>query len=74
MAKKYSRLLGLVLVLGALIALWFYLPGLSRARVSRSGIALMTTANMRQVAMSYLITGLAAGFGLALLLWPYKEK
>jgi hypothetical protein len=74
MSKKYSRLLGLVLVLGALIALWFFLPGLFHVRMSNSGFALISIDRIRQIALDYLVAGLAAGFGLALLLWPYKDK
>lgn len=74
MAKNYSRWLGLVLVVGALIALWFFLPELSRGKVSKSGVALMTASSLRYISMCYLVSGLAAGFGLALLLWPFKGK
>jgi hypothetical protein len=74
MSKKYSRLLGLVLVLGALIALWFFMPGFFQVRMSNSGLAVMSIDRIRHIAMGYLLAGLAAGFGLALLLWPYKDK
>ena len=70
MTRKFSRILGAVLLGSALLALCCFLPQLFPTRVSESGFTIIKYSAVTQIALRYLCTGLAAGFGLALMFWP----
>jgi hypothetical protein len=69
MTKKSTRILGAAFLLGALVAVWViprsYFP-------THSDRTIVTRQDIASIAVSYLISGLAAGFGIALLLWPFE--
>ncbi len=74
MTKKQTRLLGMVLVVIALLVLTLFLPRLFPSRMSRSGFTIVKHHLVVRMAMGYLVTGMAAGFGVALVLWPFGGK
>ncbi len=74
MTKKQTRIVGTILVIVAVFALTLYLPGFFPRKVSRGGFTIARDQQITQIALGYLLTGMSAGFGLALLLWPFAQK
>ncbi len=72
MTQKQTRILGAGLLLAALIVLWAFLPSLFPVRGSKSGFAIVKRPAITRLAVSYLLTGIGAGFGIALLVWPLQ--
>jgi hypothetical protein len=64
------RILGVVLFGGAAYVAWARLPAAYPAAVKLTGVAVVSRAAVDRLATTYLVTGVAGGFGLALIIWP----
>ena len=65
-----TRILGVALFGGAAYVAWARLPAAYPAAVKVTGMAVVTRAAVDRLATIYLATGVAGGFGLALIIWP----
>jgi hypothetical protein len=71
---KTRRIIGfVVLVIAAVIAL-SQLPALYPIGLNSAGFAIVKRPDINRIAIGYLVTGVAAGFGLALLLLPSRPQ
>ena len=69
-----TRIIGVVLFGGAAYIAWARLPAAYPAAVKLTGVAVVTRSAMDRLASVYLVTGVAGGFGLALIIWPLEGR
>ncbi len=74
MTKKQTRIIGIVLLVIALMSVTVILPTLFPSRMSRGGFMVVKHQQLTQMVLGYLVSGIAAGFGLAFVFWPFGGK
>ena len=68
------KLVGAALFGGAIYFARVRLPAAYPAAVKATGVAVVTREAMDRLATAYLATGVAGGFGLGLILWPFAGR
>ena len=74
MKTMLIKLVGVALLGAAIYLARVRLPAAYPAAVKATGVAVVTREAMDQLAMIYLATGAAGGFGLGLILWPLARR
>ena len=69
-----TRIIGVALFGGAAYIAWARLPAAYPAAVKLTGVAVVSRPAMDRLASVYLVTGVAGGFGLALIIWPLEGR
>ena len=69
-----TRIIGVLLFGGAAYIAWARLPAAYPAAVKLTGVAVVSRPAMDRLATVYLVTGVAGGFGLALIVWPLEGR
>ena len=67
------RIIGAGLLATALYVAWARIPGLYPMVLKATGIAVVYRSDLDKLAGVYLLTGVVAGFGVALIVLPHRK-
>jgi hypothetical protein len=74
MKTIFTKSLGVLLFAGAAYVALARLPAAYPAAVKLTGTAVVSRAALDRLARIYLATGAVGGFGLALVIWPWRRR